>query len=160
LVSSGRVNSRRALLDVADDAFLVDDESCPAADEVLLVEDAVGMDRLALDVAQEREGRADVLLESPVGGEAIDADAEDLSVALLEVGDISLIRLQLLRSTAGEGQHVEGQRDVLLAAEVRELDGLTFRIGEGEVWGSVADLQLRLGSGRRLRLCACPRYVR
>src|ERR687893_125156 len=63
LVGPGRVNRGIALLDVADDALLVDDEGGPAAHKALLVEDAVSFDGLALHVAQEREGHIDVLLE-------------------------------------------------------------------------------------------------
>jgi hypothetical protein len=60
---------------VADDSVLIDGEGGARAVAALLIEDAVVPDRLALEVAQQREGRADVLLEAAVGGEAVDADA-------------------------------------------------------------------------------------
>jgi len=145
---------------VADDTVLVYDEGGAAADEPLLVEDAVGFDRLPLDVAQQGEGHADVLLEPLVGGITIDADPDDLRVALLEIGDISLIRLQLFRSTACEGQHVEGERDVLLAPEIRELNGLALGVGEGEVRRGVADLQVRRGRAWRPRWGAAIAAIR
>src|SRR5919206_3948658 len=78
LVGAGRVDGVLALLDVADDAFLVDGEGGARAVAALLVEDAVVAHRLALEVAQQREGRADVLLEAAVGGGAVYADAQDL----------------------------------------------------------------------------------
>jgi hypothetical protein len=60
---------------VPDDTFLVDGEGGARAEAGLLVEDAVVADGLALEVAQQREGRPDVLPEAAVGGEAVDADA-------------------------------------------------------------------------------------
>jgi hypothetical protein len=60
---------------VADTAFLIDGEGGARAVAALLVEDAVVADGLPLEVAQQREGRADVLLEAAVGGEAVYADA-------------------------------------------------------------------------------------
>ena len=53
-------------------------------------------------------------------GHAVHTDAENLCFRVGEFGDISLIRLDLLRSAAGEGQHVEGQHDVLLAFELAQ----------------------------------------
>jgi len=103
---------------VADDPVFVNYESRAAADETSFVEDAVSFDHLALDVAEQRESYFDVFLESLVGCVAVNADAYNLCVRFFEFGEISLIRLQLFRSTAGEGEHVEGERDVLLAAEV------------------------------------------
>ena len=75
LVSARRVDGRLALLDVSDDAVLVHGEGGARAVAALLVEDAVVADGLPLEVAQQGEGRADVLLKSPVGGEAVNADA-------------------------------------------------------------------------------------
>jgi hypothetical protein len=139
---------------MADDAVFVDDESCSAANEPLLVEDAVGFDHLPLDVAEQGKGHAYVFLEAVIGGVAVNADADDLRVALLEVGDISLIRLQFLRSTACEGEHVKGERNVFLATEIRKLNCLTVRVCESEIGRSVSDLELRLRSARLLRAAA------
>ncbi len=50
-------------------------------------------------------------------------------------GYIRLIRLQLLRSTAGEGEDIEGEHHVLLPAEVAEPHGLSFGVCERGVWG-------------------------
>ena len=93
MICAGRINRLGPLLDVADDPVLVDDEGGAAADEPLLVEDTVSPDHLTLDVAQEREGHSDVFLKAFVGCVAVNADAYNLCVALLEVGDISLICL-------------------------------------------------------------------
>lgn len=93
MIRAGWINRLRSLLDVADDPVLINDEGGAAPDEALLIEDTVSPDHLPLDVAQEREGHSDVLLETIVGCIAVNADADDLGIALLEVGDISLIRL-------------------------------------------------------------------
>ena len=134
-----------------DDSILVNDKSGTAADESLLVEDAVGFDDLSLDVAEQGKSHPDVFLEAVVSGVAVNADADDLRITFFEIGDISLIRLQLLRSTPGEGEHVEGERDVLLAAEIRELDGLPVRIIESEIGRGVSLPQMRLWGARLLR---------
>src|SRR5207244_2103908 len=93
LISPGRVNRRITLLDMADDALLVDDERGAGAEHPLLVEDAVVFDGLAFEVTEEGEGNLNVFGEALVGGRAVNADAEDLSVISFEFGDISLIRL-------------------------------------------------------------------
>lgn len=93
---------------MTDDPIFINDESRPAANESLLVEDAVLPDHLPLDVGEKRECHADVFLEAIVSRIAVNADAQNLRVILLEFGNISLIRLQFLRSTARKGKHVEG----------------------------------------------------
>lgn len=93
LVSARRVNGRSTLFDVPDNAVFVDDESGAAADEPLLVEDAVSLDHLPLDVAEQWECHPYVFFEAVVGGVAVNTDADDLRVALFEVGNISLICL-------------------------------------------------------------------
>jgi hypothetical protein len=151
LISARRINRRSPLLNVPDNSFLVDDERRAAADKPFLIEDAVGFDRLSLDVAEQREGHSYIFLETFVSGVAVNTDADDLRISFLEVGDISLIRLQLLRSTAGKSQHVEGERDVLLSPKVAELDGLPVGIGEGEIGSHVPNFELRLRSAWLLR---------
>jgi len=107
LIRARRINRRVTLLYVTDDPIFVYDESRPAADEPRFVEDAVVFNDLSLDVGEEREGHSDVFLKPPVGCIAVNRDAQNLRVTILEVGNISLIRLQLLRSTAREGEHVK-----------------------------------------------------
>src|SRR4051794_38572816 len=98
---------------MTDDTVFVDDESGAAADEPLLVKDAVSSDHLTLDIREKRECDAYVLLEPLISSVAVNANAQNLRVALLKVGDTSLIRLQLLRSTARKGEHVKSQGHVL-----------------------------------------------
>jgi hypothetical protein len=138
------------LFDVADDSVFVDNEGSAAADEPFLVKNAVGFDHLSLDVAEQREGHTDVFTESLVSGVAVNTDADDLRITFLEIGDISLIRLKLFRSTAGEGEHVEGERDILLTPEIRELHGLSVRVCESEIRRCLSNFELRLRGARLL----------
>lgn len=139
---------------MADDPVFVDDESRSATDKSLLVEDAVGLDYLSLDVTEQGESYTYVFLEAVVSSIAVNADADDLRITFLEIGNISLIRLQFLRSTAGESEHVEGKRDVLLATKIAELDWLPVRVGESEIGRTVSDLELRLRGAQVLRVAA------
>lgn len=93
---------------MAYDAVFVYDESRAATDESLFVEDAVSSNHLTLDVGEERESNAYIFLEPFIGSIAVNGNAQNLRVVLFKVGEIRLIRLQLFRSTAREGQHVEG----------------------------------------------------
>ena len=136
---------------MADDSVFINYESGAATDEPLLVKDAVSFDHLSLHVAEQGEGHPYVFSKPPIGGEAVNTDADDLRVALFEIGEISLIRLQLLRSTPCEGQHVEGERDVLLPTEITEFDRLPLRVCESEIRSHLTDLELRLWSALLLR---------
>ena len=78
---AGRVDGCRILLDVLDDPFLIHHKRCAVGETVFLVQDAVF------------QGDFPLLSEGLVGWGTVDADAEDLRVGLLELGDISLIRL-------------------------------------------------------------------
>ena len=60
-------------------------------------------------------------------------------------GDSSLDRLKLLRSTAGEGQDVDGEKDVLLAAIVAELHGFPLVAEKSKLRGRVTDLKGHFG---------------
>jgi hypothetical protein len=136
---------------VSDDAFFVYDEGRARGEAAFLVEYAVIFRYLAFEIAEEREGDSDVFGEALIGGEAVNTDAQDLRVACVEFGNISLICLQLSRSASGEGQHVEGEDDVLLAFKIAELDGLARRIRQREIGRGIAHFQMRLGRGRLLR---------
>ncbi len=148
--------------DKLDDALLVDDDvgtQSPLVAFVILCgvvgfEDSVRLEHLAVHVAEEREGNADLLGEGGVGGGTIHADAEDFRIRGVNLtgGDSSLDRLKLLRSTTGEGQHVDGEEDVLLAAIVAELHGFPSVAEESELRGGVADLEGHFGDLRFLGL--------
>jgi len=167
--SEGRVGIDGAVtfVDQLDDALLVDDDvgaKGPLVGLVLNVvpfQDAVGLEHFAVHIAEEREGDTDLFGEGGVGGGTVQADAEDFGVRGVNFsgGDSSLDRLQLLRSTAGESQDVDGEENVFLATIVAELHGLPLIAKQCEIGSGVADLEghpgdvgiLRLTSQRRSR---------
>jgi hypothetical protein len=138
-----------ALLHVLDDALLIHDDGSPRgpleifAFYIVLLEDAVGDEDFAVHVAQQREGDANLLGESGVGGGTVYADSENFCIAGVELGLISLIGLQLFGSTTGEGQHVKSEDHGFLSAKIAQLHGLPFIAQQGEVRRNVASLQVR-----------------
>jgi hypothetical protein len=147
-----------ALFDKLDDALFVDDDVGAQGPFVAFVilcrvvgfEDAVGLEHLAVHVAEEREGDADLLGESGVGRGTIHTNTEDFGIRGVDFsgGDSSLDRLKLLRSTTGEGQYVDGKENVLLAVVVAELHGFPPVAEKSELGGGVTDLEGHLGDLR------------
>lgn len=103
---------------MSNDAFLIDQERGAIAKALLFVEDSIILDDGAFEIAEEWKRNSDLLCKLTVGGNAVYTHAEDLGFGGFEFGDISLIRLQLLRSTTGECQHIDRQHDILLAFEI------------------------------------------
>lgn len=122
------IHSAVVKFDVLDFSFFVyNDGGAPRPFEivtlhVIFFEDAIIGEGLAVHVAQERHGDADLLGECGVGGGTVYADSEDDGIAGFELGLISLIGLEFFRSTTGESQDVESENDVFLAAEIAQLD--------------------------------------
>ena len=112
---AARVNGRLADLDMLDHAVFVDHECGAVRKALLFVQNAVVLGYRPLEVAEKREVKIFLLRKRGVGRRTIHTDAENLRVGLLEFGDISLIRLQFLRSATGEGQYIKGQYHVLLS---------------------------------------------
>jgi len=150
------INGAVAFLNKLDDTLLVDDDVGAQGPligfilHVVALEDAVGFEHLAVHVAEEREANADLLGEGGVGGRTIQTNSKNFGIRGVNFtgGDSSLERLKLLRSTAGEGQDVYGEENVLLAAEVAELHGFPLVTKQSEIRGGVADLQGHLGDFR------------
>jgi hypothetical protein len=94
-------------VDMLDDTLLVYNERSAVGELLLLVQNAVLFGNRSLEVAEEREHEAFLFGEGSVGGSTIDADSQHLGAILVELGDISLIRLELLGSAARKGQNVE-----------------------------------------------------
>ena len=92
-ISPGWVYGRAALFDVADDAFLVHDESSARGKALFLIVDSVSLGDCAFEIAEEGESNADLFGEGAIGGEAVNTDAKNLRVGCVEFGDITLIRL-------------------------------------------------------------------
>jgi len=143
-----RVDGILAHVDMLDDILLIDDKRSAVGELLLLVQNAVLFRDRSLEVAEEGERETFLLGKGSVGGSTVDADAEHLGAILLELGDISLIRLELLGSTARKGQNVESQHNILLPLVIAELYLLAGLVGQAEVGGLVAYLQ-RSSLGRQ-----------
>jgi len=107
-----------SFVNVPDDAFLVDQESGAISEPLLFVKDAIVLYDSAFEIAEYRKSNSNLFCEFAVGGNAVDTHSKNLSFITFEFGDISLIRLQFLRSTTGEGQHINREHDVFLAFEI------------------------------------------
>ena len=112
------IDGLRVLVNVLDHACLVHHERRAVGEAALCVQNAVLFRDLALKIAQQWIGEPELLRELPVGGGTVYTDPENLSVVRFELGDISLIRLKLLRSTPRESEDVKRQHNVLLAVKI------------------------------------------
>jgi len=138
---SARVDGILAHVDMLDDTLLVD-HKCGAVGELLLfVQNAVLFGDSSLEVTEKREHEAFLLCEGGISGSTIDTDSQHLGAILLELGDISLIRLELLGSAASKGQNVEGQHNIFLPPVIAQLYLLAGLVGQAEVGGLIAHLQ-------------------
>jgi hypothetical protein len=146
-----------AFLYVLDLALLVDDKGGAIGKLKLVVQDAVFFGDLPGHVAQEREFHPDFFSEGGVGRGSINTDAEDGGVFEVDLArvDTRLVCLKFFRSTTGEGKNVEGQYNVLLAAEIAQLHGLSLIAAQGEIGRHVSDLEEGV-SDFRLRLLLGP----
>ena len=88
-----RVDGRIALFYVLDYALLVHNERRARGEALLFIVDSVGLRNCALEIAEEGKLDADLFGECSVGGEGVNADAQNLRFACVEFGDIRLIRL-------------------------------------------------------------------
>jgi hypothetical protein len=110
-----RAESLAAHVDMSDDPLLVDDEGRSVGKILLRVQHAVILGNFAVKIAEQRKRDSDLLGKSVIGRRTVHADAQNLCPRFFEFGHISLIGLQLLRSTACECQNVKGQHDVVFA---------------------------------------------
>jgi len=123
----------------------VHDECRAVGDVPVLVEHAVGPDRRAVHVAQEREGNAGRAREGVVAEGTVAADREHGRVALPDLArDLAQVA-QLGASDGAKVVAVEDQHDVGPPAEVGERDGAPARRGEREVGGGLAEPERRHG---------------
>ncbi len=114
---------------------------------IVAFEDSIGRQHFLVHVAEEGKLHADLLGERGVGGGRIDANSENFCIRGINLSssDSRLDRLELLGSTTGKGENVNGEEDVLLAAVVAEFDGLPLIAEEGEVRCGITDFQADLG---------------
>src|SRR5215469_16351166 len=143
-----------AAFDVANDAVFVNDAVGAQGPLVVIAlnvvdfQDAVGGQHLAVHITEKGKLDVDLFRESGVGGRRVHADPKDGGVARINLAriDSRLDRLELLRSTTGEGENIDGEQDVFLAAKVGELHGFPFVAEQGEVGSGVADFQGEFGN--------------
>jgi len=143
-VDNGRwIDRDVTFVDVLDDSFFIDHESRAIAEALLFVEDAIVFDDSAFEIAEYRESNSNLFCEFAVGGNTVNTHSENLRVGGFEFGDISLIRLQFLRSTTGERQYVDREYDVFLPFEIAELVGLSIGGTKRKLRSFVTDFQVR-----------------
>ena len=131
---------------MANDAVFIDYEGDAVGEEASEAEDSVSFGYLLFGVAQKGETRAGFLGELAVPFLAVEADPQHLRARGFELGDITLIRLNLFGSTRRGGANIKGQDDGSLAPEVRELYDLAVLVRQGKIRGAVTDLQSRRGA--------------
>ncbi len=111
-------------VDVAHDAFLVDDDNRTLC-ETLSAKDVIFQrDRpVRPEIAKKRIGNSTQRFsEGLVGKNGVNADAQDLGIEPVEFGKVFLIRRQLERSDRCERERVKRQHHVLLAFKARQRD--------------------------------------
>ena len=145
LRSAAGIDRDVSFVNVPNDAFFIDHEGGPIAEALLLVEDTIIFDDGAFEIAENRKRNPNLFCKFAVGGNTVYTHAENLSIGRFEFGDISLIRLQFLRSTTGERQHINRQHDVFLAFEVAQLVSLSVSGTKREVRSRVTDFQVCFG---------------
>ena|SRR5882724_219983 len=150
--SSSRINRYISLVDVLNDAILVNNECGSIAEALFFIKNSVVFHDGSLEITEQWKRNTDVLRETPVGRNTVNTDAENLSIGSFEFGDISLIRLQFFRSTTGKGQHIEGQHYIFLSLEIAQFHLLAGSAWEGEIRRSVTNFQICLRRGRLLRM--------
>ena len=102
LGSGRRIDRYVSFVDVLNDPVLIDYKRSTIPKALRLIENAVVPYHSSFEIAQQGKRDADVLRETFVGGNTIYTDAKNLRFHSFEFGDISLIRLQLFRSTTGK----------------------------------------------------------
>ena len=123
-----------------NDALFVNYEGRAVGRTPFRVQYSIERRNLAFEIAQQGIGDFQVFRITLVCISAVDADSQHRSSDILEFGDISLIRLQFLRSTARESKNVESQHDVVFLAKIGELRLVALVVRKREVRGLVAHL--------------------
>jgi len=103
-------------------AVFPDQEIYPASRLVFVDVDPVLMGNCAAPITQQGEGDSDLVGKGFIGERAIHAHTQDLGVGCFQLLQILLEVFHLLGSTAGEGKHIKGQRNIFLAAILAQVD--------------------------------------
>ncbi len=132
-VARGRVQRSGTGLHSANDALLVDHEDRALRQTKQGMEDSVAFRDLSVGVTEEGETKPQLSSKPLVRCRAADADAEDLTLPFIHLGETSLVRLQLASSSGGVRQNIEDQNHILLPTVVAELDQVSVLIEQGKV---------------------------
>jgi hypothetical protein len=103
---------------------LIDQVIHPPRCFIFGIVEAVLLGDVTAPVAQQREGDADFFRPRRIAEGAIHTYTQDLGVRSFQFLQILLEVLHLGRSTTGESENIKCQRDILLAAEVVQGNGL------------------------------------
>ena len=76
---AGGIDSDVSFVDVPDDAVLIDQERGAVSEALLFVINAICFDDGAFEIAEDGEGDFDLFCKLAIGGNAVDAHAENLS---------------------------------------------------------------------------------
>lgn len=143
------VDCLAAFNDLSDYALLVDYKGNAVGPANNRDEDVVSAGNGFRFVAQDGEGEAEGLGERFVLLAAVDADAQRLGSCSLKLGDISLIRLELARSTGRPRPDIERQHHRALAAEIAEANDSPVLVGQGKIRRGVSGFECSLGHEAR-----------
>ena len=80
LGSAGWIDCGVSFVDVANDAFFIDDEGGAIAKAVLFVEDTISFDYGTFEITEYRKSNPNLLCKFAVGGKTVYTHAEYLSV--------------------------------------------------------------------------------
>ena len=137
-----RIDRDVSFVDVLNDSFFIDHESRTISEALFFVEDAIVFDDSAFEITEDWESNSNLFCEFAIGGNTVNTHSENLRVGGFEFGDISLIRLQFLRSTAGKRQDVDRQYDVLLSFKIAQLVGFSIGGAQRKFRSFVTDFQV------------------
>jgi hypothetical protein len=126
LVCAGRIDRGVSFLNVPNDSFFIDHEGGTISKALLLNKDSIVFHHSAFEIAEDRKSNSKLFCKFTIGGNTVYTHSEYLGFGCFEFGDISLIRLQFLRSTTGECEYIHRQHHILLAFEVAQLVSISI----------------------------------
>jgi hypothetical protein len=127
-----------AFLDVLNNSFFVDDESDPVGEEADDIQNTVGFGDLLIGVREQGKTCGRFCRKLAVSFRAVEADSQHLHARSFKPGDITLIRLNLFRSTGRGGANVERQHNGFSAQKISQLDEIAVLVRQREIRRAVA----------------------
>ena len=152
IISASGVDGRSALLDIGDFSCFVDHEGGPVGYAGVFVQNTVSLTDLTFrKIAQDGERYVVLCGEFFLGGGVIGTDSKYFRIVCFELGNTSLVCLDLLGSATGEGGGEKGEDDGVLALEVGKLDLAAGGGVQGEVRRGITHLQVSFAGLNGLR---------